>query len=160
MASTSFSDSQLKYDVFLSFRGADTRNGFVSHLFKALREEKVNTFMDDNLDRGKEISDTLLRTIEESYVSVVIFSRNYARSPWCLDELVKIYHCNEETGQIVLPVFYEIDPSDVQELTGSYGDALINHQNEFKDSLVKVENWSHALRKIAGMAGFDSRDIK
>ena len=159
MASTS-SNPQLKYDVFLSFRGADTRLGFVSHLFKALWEKKINTFIDDNLDRGKEISDTLLQTIEASYVSVVIFSKNYAHSPWCLDELVKICHCNEETGQIILPVFYEIDPNDVQQLTGSYGDALIDHRNEFKDSLIKVENWSHTLRKIAGMAGFVSWDIK
>ncbi|XP_048231799.1 disease resistance protein RPV1 [Ricinus communis] len=158
MASTSSTPPQWKYDVFLSFRGLDTRNGFLSHLFKALREKQIIAFKDENLDRGEQISDTLSRTIEESYVLVVILSKNYVDSPWCLDELVKILQCNKEKGQVVLPVFYEIDPTEVQELTGSYADALMNHRKEFEDCL--VESWSHALKEIAGMAGFVSRNMK
>ncbi|XP_048231270.1 disease resistance protein RPV1-like [Ricinus communis] len=158
MASTSSTPPQRKYDVFLSFRGLDTRNGFVSHLFKALSEKHIITFKDENLDRGEQISDTLSQTIKESYVSVVIFSKNYACSAWCLDELVTILQCNKEKGQVVLPVFYEIDPTEVQELTGSYGNALMNHRKEFENCL--VENWSHALKKIAAMAGFVSWNTK
>eukprot|EP00257_Ricinus_communis_P026352 XP_025013766.1 disease resistance-like protein DSC1 [Ricinus communis] len=158
MASTSSTPPQRKYDVFLSFRGLDTRNGFVSHLFKALSEKQIITFKDENLDRGEQISDTLSQTIKESYVSVVIFSKNYACSAWCLDELVTILQCNKEMGQVVLPVFYEIDPTEVQELTGSYGNALMNHRKEFENCL--VESWSHALMEIAAMAGFVSWNTK
>ncbi|XP_048231268.1 disease resistance protein RML1A-like [Ricinus communis] len=129
-----------------------------SHLFKALTEKQIITFKDENLDRGERISNALLQTIRESYVSVVIFSKNYACSTWCLEELVTILQCNKEMGQVVLPVFYEIDPTEVQELTGSYGNALMNHRKEFGDC--SVESWSHALKKVGAMAGFVSWDTK
>ncbi|OIT05497.1 tmv resistance protein n [Nicotiana attenuata] len=82
------------YDVFLSFRGEDVRKIFVDHLY-------VATFKDDeNLERGKSISPDLMRAIEESRISLVIFSKNYANSTWCLDELVKIMKCKNLKGQI------------------------------------------------------------
>ncbi|XP_050209706.2 disease resistance protein RPV1-like [Mercurialis annua] len=160
MASTSSVPQQWKYDVFISFRGADTRDGFLSHLFDALCRNQIITFKDENLDRGVEISNNLLQIIEESYFAVVIFSENYANSSWCLDELVKIIECNKLMGQQILPVFYQIDPTDVQELTGSYGDAFIKHREEFKDDLDKVENWSRALKETAGMSGLVSQNLK
>ena len=35
-ASSSYSNHQWNYDIFLSFKGEDTRNGFTGHLYKAL----------------------------------------------------------------------------------------------------------------------------
>ncbi|KAH0733918.1 hypothetical protein KY285_009625 [Solanum tuberosum] len=47
-----------KYDVFLSFRGEDTRRNFVSHLYNALDLRGIRTFKDDKrLEIGKSISD-------------------------------------------------------------------------------------------------------
>ncbi|XP_004309607.1 PREDICTED: uncharacterized protein LOC101302224 [Fragaria vesca subsp. vesca] len=59
---------QWKHEVFLSFRGEDTRKGFLSHLYHELQKTKViRTFKDDEqLGRGKDISQTLLTAIEES----------------------------------------------------------------------------------------------
>ena len=158
MASSSFTPPQWEYDVFLSFRGKDTRYGFVNNLFEALCREQINTFIDENLDRGEEVSLALLQTIAKSRISIVIFSENYADSPWCLDELVKITDCRKLMGQIVLPVFYEINPTDVQELTGSYGDALLKHREKFEDC--KVDIWSQALKETSVMSGFVSWNIK
>ncbi|XP_058007339.1 disease resistance protein RPV1-like [Hevea brasiliensis] len=149
-----------KYDVFISFRGADIRDGFLSHLQEALRQNEVNTFVDEKLDRGEEISSSLLEIIEQSYFSLVIFSENYAYSPWCLEELVKILECMKDMEQMVLPVFYCIDPTHVQELTGSFGAALAKHREVFNNSLDKVESWCQALREIAGIAGLVSHNIK
>ena len=87
------------YDVFLSFRGEDTRNGFTSNLNGILRHNGINTFMDDKLQRGENISTELLETIESSRISIIIFSKNYASSTWCLDELVKILEC-KNNGQV------------------------------------------------------------
>ncbi|CAK7328825.1 unnamed protein product [Dovyalis caffra] len=42
----------------------------------------------------------------------------------CVDELVKILECKMKYGQIVLPIFYHVDPSDVDEQTGSFGNAF------------------------------------
>ena len=56
-----------KYDIFLSFRGKDTRNKFMSHLHDALIQKGIIIFKDDeNLERGKPISPKLLKAIEES----------------------------------------------------------------------------------------------
>ncbi|XP_055961390.1 disease resistance protein RPV1-like [Mercurialis annua] len=149
-----------KYDVFISFRGADIRDGFLSHLHHSLLQNQVNAFVDDNLPRGKEITSSLLQIIAQSYVSIVIFSENYADSSWCLDELVKILECLQNKQQLVLPVFYHVDPSHVQELTGSYGDAIDKHNKEFSHCLDKVRYWSSALMQISSLPGPDSRIIK
>ncbi|KAL6127280.1 hypothetical protein ACLB2K_075321 [Fragaria x ananassa] len=56
-----------KYDVFLSFRGADTRKGFTDYLYKELQRQGIMTFRDDpQLERGTVISPELLTAIEQS----------------------------------------------------------------------------------------------
>lgn len=103
-ASSSFSSPsstpQWKYDVFLSFRGEDTRTSFTDHLYATLNQRGIVAFRDDrSLQRGKEIAPELLKAIEDSRLSIVILSRNYASSTWCLDELVKILDCMNTKGQ-------------------------------------------------------------
>ncbi|XP_049381499.1 disease resistance protein RPV1-like [Solanum stenotomum] len=116
-SSSSASNSQYcprwKYDVFLSFRGADTRRTFTSHLYEGLKIRGTFSFRDDKrLVNGDSISEDLLKAIEESsQVALIIFSKNYATSRWCLNELVKIMECKEVKGKIVIPIFYDVDPS-------------------------------------------------
>ena len=90
-ASSSSSGHRWDYDVFLSFRGEDTRKNFTSHLYKALCDKGINTFIDNDLQRGEEISMELLKVIESSMISIVVFSKNFASSTWCLNQLVKIF---------------------------------------------------------------------
>nr|XP_048330812.1 toll/interleukin-1 receptor-like protein [Ziziphus jujuba var. spinosa] len=91
-----------KYDVFLSFRGLDTRDGFIVFLNDALERQGIHNFVDfDELHRGEEISSSLIKAIRGSKISIIIFSENYASSSWCLDELVDILHCRESLGQFV-----------------------------------------------------------
>ena len=97
--SSSFSSStpRWKYDVFLSFRGEDTRTSFTDHLYTALRQKGIATFRDEeNLEIGKPISPELLKAIKESKFAIVVLSRNFASSTWCLDELTKIIGCLKE----------------------------------------------------------------
>ncbi|XP_057990214.1 disease resistance protein RUN1-like [Hevea brasiliensis] len=158
MASTSSSAPPCKYDVFISFRGKDTRYGILSHLFEALQRKQINAFLDEELRKGEEISPALLKIIQESSVSIVIFSENYADSAWCLDELVEILKCREESGQIVLPVFYKVDPTEVQDLTGNFGKALAMHGE--KGNSQKVDSWKRALMEVSNFAGWDLQEIK
>ncbi|XP_050209702.1 disease resistance-like protein DSC1 [Mercurialis annua] len=136
--STSGLSANCKYDVFLSFRGEDTRNNFISHLYAALSRRSIRTFIDDELRRGDEITSGLLEKIGESKISVVIFSKNYASSGYCLDELEKIIECHECYGQTVIPIFFHVNPSDVLEPdSGVYAEALFRHEKDF----VEKQGW-------------------
>ncbi|KAK2633307.1 hypothetical protein Ddye_032426 [Dipteronia dyeriana] len=126
----------------------------MSHLHGALKRKKVMTFTDYKLIRGCEISSSLLKAIEESKILVVIFSKNYASSRWCLEELVKILECKEMYGQIVIPIFYEVTPSDVRNQTGAFGDAFAELQLRFQDNPDKLQRWTASLTKIANLSGW------
>ena len=141
------------FDVFLSFRGEDTRHGFVSHLHKALTQQYIRTFIDDNLHRGQNISEELLKTIENSSASIVVFSKNYASSCWCLDELAKIMECSKK----VLLVFYQVDPSEVRKQTGDFGNELTELEKKIEDK-TKVQRWRDALSRAANISGWDDKN--
>ena len=76
MASDS-SSSRLRclYDVFLSFRGKDTHNNFTDHLYTKLIQRGITTFRDDQFSRRDEIRPELLKAIEKSKSSIVVFSK-------------------------------------------------------------------------------------
>ena len=152
-ASFSSCTPQRNYDVFLSFRGKDTRDGFTSHLYQALCDKGFNTFIDDNLQRGEEISAELLKAIEFSMISIIVFSENYASSSWCLDELVKILQCRKN-GQLVLLVFYRVDPSEVHKQKRKFGEVLAKHEENFKDNIGKVQSWRAALNEVGKLSRY------
>ncbi|KAL4594485.1 hypothetical protein ACB092_12G024000 [Castanea dentata] len=153
------SSHRWKYHVFLSFRGEDTRKSFTDHLYAALKQKGIFTFKDDEkLERGKLISLELLKAIEESMFAIVILSKNYASSTWCLDELVKIVECKEKMGLIILPIFYNVDPSDVRKQTKIYAQAFIEHEKSFKENMKKVHKWRATLREVANLSGWSLQD--
>ena len=150
--SSTSAPSPCRWDVFLSFRGEDTRYSFSDHLYSALRATDIRTFRDDGeLDRGQAIQSSLLKAIEESRISIVVFSKNYGHSRWCLDELDKIMECRREKGQIVLPVFYHVDPSDVRRQTGSFGEAFAGYRNVAEE---RLQGWRAALTEAGFLAGW------
>ena len=144
------------HDVFLSFRGEDTRKNFIDHLYAALIQAGIHTFMDsDQLQCGKEIPLELLKAIRGSKISIIVFSKNYASSTWCLDELVDILQCKKTRGQLVLPIFYDVDPSDVRKQTGSFAEAFARHAERFVAEIEKLEIWKAALTEVADISGWD-----
>ncbi|KAM3731589.1 hypothetical protein ACB098_12G175200 [Castanea mollissima] len=158
-ASSSSSYKRWKYDVFLSFRGEDTRKKFTDHLYAGLKQKGIFTFRDDEkLKQGTSIALELLKAIEESRFAIVILSRDYASSKWCLIELTKIVECMEKTGLVVLPVFHYVDPSDVRNHKGTFGEAFAKHEESFKDNIEYVQTWKAALTKVANLAGWDLTD--
>ena len=148
------SSHQLKdFDVFLSFRGEDTRRGFVSHLHKALDQHGIRTFIDDNLTRRENISEELFKAIENSSASIIVFSKNYASSSWCLNELAKIIECTKK----VLPIFYQVPPSEVCKQKGDFGKVLTKLEKKIKDK-TKVQRWRDALSKAANISSWDDKN--
>ncbi|XLR32636.1 hypothetical protein S83_060536 [Arachis hypogaea] len=124
------SSSHFIYDVFLSFRGF-TRYGFTDRLYHALHERGITTFRDDeNVRVGDRIRDTLLEAIERSRMSIAVLCKDYASSTWCLDELVQIMKCwNNGKNQPVLPIFYQVEPSDVRRQRNQYEKDMMKHED-------------------------------
>ncbi|KAK9943782.1 hypothetical protein M0R45_009379 [Rubus argutus] len=148
-----------RHDVFLSFRGEDTRYGITKNLHEALVDAGIPTFKDDvNLQKGGEIATDLLKAIQMSRIAIIVFSENYASSSWCLDELVKIVECKREAGQVILPIFCDVDPCDVQQQIGSFSQALGVHEMSGRTQ-DKLEAWRASLTEAAGQPdGFDMQD--
>ncbi|KAJ8900474.1 hypothetical protein K2173_025251 [Erythroxylum novogranatense] len=168
MASYSASSSSLasqsphpwRYDVFISFRGKDTRRSFTSHLYDALCRKALLTFIDDDeLQRGEEIAPSLVQAIQESNVAVVVFSKDHASSTWCLDELVKIIECHQTRGQIVIPVFYEVNPSHIRKQSHEVAIVFERHEQNPRN-VHKIQNWRDALTMTANLCGLDSNNFR
>lgn len=160
----SSSMSRFTYHVFLSFRGEDTRKNFTDHLYTALVNAGLHTFRDDDeIERGGDIKSELDRAIKQSRSSVVVLSKDYASSGWCLDELVMIVERNRTDELVLFPVFYDVDPSCVRNQTGSVGKAFDEHKKRFeaetderkkKHLREKMEGWRAALREVADLGRF------
>ncbi|XP_020967384.1 TMV resistance protein N-like [Arachis ipaensis] len=154
-ASSSSSQASLthQYDVFISFRGEDTRNGFTSHLHSALRRNLIETFIDYRIQKGGGIWNELVEAIRDSNLFLVIFSENYASSKWCLRELGEIMKCKKKNKNVVvIPVFYRIEPTHVRKQTGSYQKAFAEHQ--ISTDRKEVQQWRTALTEAANLSGF------
>ncbi|XP_024163034.1 disease resistance protein RPV1 isoform X2 [Rosa chinensis] len=163
MAASSSSPSSgghCKYHVFLSFRGEDTRKNFVCHLYRALEQKAIHTFIDsEELEKGNKISE-LLNAVDESRISVVVLSCQYATSTWCLKELVKIMECMDKKQQIVVPIFYGVDPSHIRKLKKKFGKAFAKHEQNPNLDKEALETWKTALKRVSDVSGWHSRECK
>ncbi|KAF5479001.1 hypothetical protein F2P56_005515 [Juglans regia] len=153
--------SVCNYEVFLSFRGEDTRKNFTDYLYSSLTRVGIHTFRDEEeLRIGEDISTELYNAIHESKISVVVFSKGYAYSKWCLNELVEIIHCAETRGQTLLPIFYHVAPSDIRNQTGTFADAFARHEELYQNDMERVKRWREALRKAASRKGWDIEQVE
>nr|KYP34529.1 TMV resistance protein N [Cajanus cajan] len=150
------SSRTMNFDVFVSFRGEDTRNNFTDHLFAALRRKGVVAFRDNqNINKGQLLEPELMQAIKRSRLFIVVFSKNYASSSWCLKELTMIFDWVKETGQSVLPIFYDVTPSEVRKQSGEFQKAFAQYEITFRDDLEMVKKWREAMKAIANRSGWD-----
>ncbi|XP_057749888.1 disease resistance protein RPV1-like isoform X2 [Arachis stenosperma] len=86
---------------------------------------------------------------------------DYASSTWCLQELAQIADCIQIPGHRVLPVFYNVSPSEVRKQSGNYEKAFMEHEERFKDDAEMMEQvlrWRAALTQVANLSGWDVKD--
>ncbi|XP_071699179.1 TMV resistance protein N-like [Rutidosis leptorrhynchoides] len=57
---------------------------------------------------------------------------------------------------MVIPIFYNVDPSDARELTGNFGRAFANQK---RDNITKGELWKKAIIDASNIAGWESNQI-
>ncbi|GJT97389.1 disease resistance TIR-NBS-LRR class family protein [Tanacetum coccineum] len=129
-----------KYDVFLSFRGEDTRKNFVDHLYHAFKDKGIYTYKDDErIQRGKRISDDLFKSIQDSKFYIIVFSKINAFSSMVLKSFD--------------PVFYDVEPTEVRNQSGAVGEAFAKHENE-----EAAGKWRETLKEAADMAGWELKN--
>lgn len=143
-----------KYHVFPSFHGEDVRRGLLSCLLKAFSEKGIDVFIDDDIERSKSIGPELIEAIRGSMIGIVLISKNYGSSTWCLDELVEIMKCRSEGIQTTMVIFYEVEPSDVKKQTKDFGAVFEKTCAGKKPE--EVERWKQALQEVAKFAGYNS----
>ncbi|PWA54141.1 toll/interleukin-1 receptor (TIR) domain-containing protein [Artemisia annua] len=155
MASSSASPFRpLKYDVFLSFRGKNTRNTYLGHLYTALTKRGIYTYKDDKtLPRGDTINPSLLKAIKESQIAIVVFSENYADSSWCLRELDCIMELWRKEELIVMPIFYNVTTSDVKDEDGKFAKDILTIDSKYSEYL---DSWRKALVDATSIAGWET----
>ncbi|KFK25168.1 hypothetical protein AALP_AA8G075400 [Arabis alpina] len=140
LSSSSFTSPQ-KFDVFLTFRGKDTRRTLVSFLYKELIRMGLRTFKDDTeLEIGfQDIS----LAIQGSKVAIVVVSVDYPASGWCLDELVKIMDVERNGSLIVIPIFYDVEPSHLRRQIRKVAKQFKKHEE--REDHETVVSWRQAL---------------
>ncbi|KAJ9568537.1 hypothetical protein OSB04_004503 [Centaurea solstitialis] len=147
---TGYSDASFQTDRD-DFRGEDIRMTFVDHLYEALARQGINAYLDErSLPKGKSIRSSLFKAIEESRIVIIVLSKSYSYS-WCLEELVHIMKCKDERGQIVLPIFHDMESYEAKTQKGIIGKALARYKyNNDK----RVESWRKALTDVRHLRGW------
>ncbi|PHT45681.1 hypothetical protein CQW23_14839 [Capsicum baccatum] len=157
-----------KYDAFLSFRGDDTHNNFVAHLYKRLEDTGINVFKDDvRLERGKFISRKLSKAVQESRIAIIIFSGTMLHPPGlckggrssfakALEKHVEDFKANFEKSVIKHKAEFKCG---LQKVLANETALALGEKDEtnLKDNLEKVQRWKDALHRAAGIAGLDVR---
>ncbi|KAJ4976421.1 hypothetical protein NE237_001527 [Protea cynaroides] len=140
------------YDVFINFRGVDTRENFVCLLHDGLRRDGFHAFIDsEDLWEGEEIRPSLLKAIQGSKISIPIFSKHYADSKYCLLELAEIWDCCLTQDQTILPIFIDVEPREVENQSGSFEGPFQKYKSKCKPT---VEDWENALTKVGKIKGW------
>ncbi|PHT79220.1 hypothetical protein T459_17272 [Capsicum annuum] len=159
MASQIQSVRNWKYDVFLNFRPEDLGRIFIAHLYKRLEDLRINAFRPDDVEsergEGEPISTKILEAIEESRIAITIFSKYYASSRRCLQELTKIMECVDNKGMKFFSVLYQSTASQVlcnfdQVLLAQLGIYGLNGSY-----MVEFLRWKDILCKAFNIAGLN-----
>lgn len=148
-----------KYDVFLSFRGPDIRYGFVDCLYEFLDTAGFHVFMDnEELRVGEFIARGIQDAINNSKLLIPIFSKGYTSSKWCLMEIAWMVDCVEKFPEKkILPVFYDVNASDVKLKTKMYTETLREHEKNFNHET--VERWRNALVEVSKVKGWNLEEF-
>ncbi|XP_039165675.1 TMV resistance protein N-like [Eucalyptus grandis] len=141
-----------EYDVFLSFRGRDTRLNFTDHLHRSMVRAGIRVFLDsEELEDGKEINE-ILEVVNKSRIYIPIFSKDFASSIWCLREVERMVECCSKSNgkKEIIPIFYDVMSDDVKLRTNLYKKAILKHK---KFAPNKVQQWMSDLKTVGKIKG-------
>jgi hypothetical protein len=139
-----------QYDVFINHRGPDVKKTFVAHLNAALRRDGYRPFLDaKSIGQGRHVFNSIDRALKGACVHVAIFSKRYAESKYCLNELCDMLN----SKHVILPVFYRVNPGDLRWIdNGPFKKGFRKHVQRGRGE--EIQKWKEALSKVADYRGF------
>ncbi|GLJ37252.1 hypothetical protein SUGI_0755570 [Cryptomeria japonica] len=140
------------FDVFINHRGPDVKESLASQLYNSLEEKGCRAFLDSQeLEKGDFFPSAIKDAINSAAVHIAIFSKRYAESFWCLEELRLML----KTKAKLIPVFYDVAPEELRRIEkGKYGLAFEKYKEKGR-YLDKLEDWKKALHLVSSISGYD-----
>ena len=144
-----------EYDVFINHRGPDVKKTFVAHLYKALRSCGSQPFLDaKDIGYGEPVFEEIDKALIGACVHVAIFSKGYAESKYCLEELCAML----KSKQRIIPVFYDVEAENLRSPEdGPFKEAFEKHQKRGRTE--KIPIWKEALDKVADYRAFRMDEV-
>ncbi|XP_059076795.1 TMV resistance protein N-like [Cryptomeria japonica] len=148
----SASTSGRSYDVFINHQGPDVKHTLATFLYRMLTNGMgLRVFLDsEELELGDSLPTELQEAMRSASLHIALFSKKYAESRWCLDELSFMFR----TGTSIGPIFYYIDIGDVQYAKGGYAEAFELHQKKGRYDSEKIEEWKYTLFNVSHNIGY------
>ncbi|XP_057814699.2 disease resistance protein RUN1 isoform X2 [Cryptomeria japonica] len=140
------------YHVFINHRGPDVKKTLASLIYHRLEGHGLRVFLDkQELQVGDSLTPAIKSAICSASVQIAIFSKTYAQSAWCLNELLWIFDSNSSK---IIPIFYDIQPSDLRHVDkGAYARAFQEHRGKGRVTIQQLDSWMSALNKVSGVSG-------
>ncbi|KAM6566610.1 hypothetical protein CsatA_025738 [Cannabis sativa] len=142
-----------EFDVYFSFSTQDPQKHITEFTNKSLVIDGIRTFRDENqvLQRGLQLEQQRKEAIQTSRIAILLLSQEYLSSEFCLEELVLILRCRERWGMIVVPIFYDLNPSDLRKARGPVATALSRQ----RVGGCWWKRWKLALQEASDLCGWD-----
>ncbi|XP_039169419.1 TMV resistance protein N-like [Eucalyptus grandis] len=59
----------------------------------------------------------------------------------------------------IMPIFYNVTPSEVKYQTDHYGNAIVSHANKKRFDDDTIDNWKAALNEVGALKGWDFQSM-
>ncbi|KAF8394227.1 hypothetical protein HHK36_020434 [Tetracentron sinense] len=104
-------------DVFISYRGADTKRTVAGLLSYHLTMLRLNPFLDSkSMKAGDKLFPKIDSAIKSCKIGVVVFSPSYCESYFCLHELALMMEIKKK----VIPIFCDVKPLELRVIDNGY----------------------------------------
>ncbi|XP_059076036.1 disease resistance protein RUN1-like [Cryptomeria japonica] len=147
--------SSKQYDAFISCRGPDVTETLAKQLYELLQARGCRVFLEcEEKEWGASIPFAIRDGICSSAVHIPIFSKAYAESSWCLEELVLML---EQFDALFIPVFYDAEPWELRRIENkdsAYAAAFSGYESRGW-KLDKLEEWKTALVSASEFSGYE-----
>ncbi len=133
------------------------KQNFAAHLHQALQEAGCRPFLDmESLEKGQDGQKKIYEALACASVHVAIFSKHYADSNYCLNELWNMF----ERKKLIIPVFYDVSPNDLhcKLHNGPYTKAF--RKTHGRRPASELKKWKDALSRTAQLSIFKLADYR